>query len=289
MTKSKRFHQLFVAEFFPKPFDIFARKPRVLIWVVINFIFFWLPSTMYFIRPDLSLILYILVLCIAISAPAEWLMRVFEDARHVATQTEKQRLLPLFNEVYERAEEHSEHISSNVKLYIIDTININAMAIGSRTIAVTRGLMETMSDEEIKGILAHEFSHISNGDTTVSILVSMATSFVFWGVMALSKLLRLLENEENTVGSIIAFIRAVLEFTVAYLLFVCSIIVSFGSRKREYIADEYAHTLGYRGQLLSALYKLYDMQISDKRDLLEKARATHPKVCFRIEKLENYT
>ena len=53
---------------------------------------------------------------------------------------------------------------------------VNAFALGRNTIVVTRGIMSALSDEEIKGVLAHEFAHIVNKDTQIAMLVTVATN-----------------------------------------------------------------------------------------------------------------
>ena len=55
-------------------------------------------------------------------------------------------------------------------MYTIDSLVVNAYAIGRHTIAVTRGAMETFSEDELKSIIAHEIGHILYGHTTALLL-----------------------------------------------------------------------------------------------------------------------
>lgn len=63
-------------------------------------------------------------------------------------------------------------------------------------------------------------------------------------------------------------------------------IISGGSRNKEYKADMYGKSIGYGEQLKSALYILYDMEISDKKGLMQNLKRTHPILAYRIERLE---
>jgi len=278
-------------EFSPKClswFGLLIDKPRLLILVIINIIILWNSNTRLLSVFIFSLILYVVIIRIALSEFPERIYRLFEDVRHVATQTEKDRLIPLFNDVYEKVKEQS-HIGDKVRLYIVDQMLINALAVGKNTIVVSRGLMSTMNDEQIKGVLAHEFAHIVRGDTQVSMFILVAINSYVWIILLLIKLLSFIENltgANSFVGSLAGFIRTIIDMVVKCLLSIITLLVSSSSRKMEYGADMFAKELGYGESLLSALYKLYDMEISDKKNLIERMKSSHPKFAYRIEKLE---
>ena len=268
--------------------NILIRKPRLLIWLIISYIFLWNHHPKIISSNFASLMIYVLLILIALSDFAEGIFRRLEDVRHVATKKEKERLFPLFNEVYERVKEQS-HIGDKVRLYIVDQMIVNAFAIGKNTIVVSRGIVSTMSDEEIKGILAHEFAHIIKGDPQVAILVVTATNFYMWGAILVVKLLSFIENTfgaNSFLGSLIGLIRSIIELAVNYVLVIITLLVSSSSRRREYKADKLAKELGYGEPLLSALNKLYDMEVSDKKNLIERIKSSHPKLAYRIEALE---
>ena len=75
-------------------------------------------------------------------------------------------------------------------LQIIDTPALNAYASGLREgqyfVAVTRGLLDTLSDDELEAVLAHELTHIRNRDTQLMVIaVVFAGIFAFFGDMAI--------------------------------------------------------------------------------------------------------
>ena len=75
-------------------------------------------------------------------------------------------------------------------LQIIDTPALNAYASGLRegqyVVAVTRGLLDTLRDDELEAVLAHELTHIRNRDTQLMVIaVVFAGIFAFFGDMAI--------------------------------------------------------------------------------------------------------
>jgi heat shock protein HtpX len=75
-------------------------------------------------------------------------------------------------------------------LQIIDTTALNAYASGLRegqyVVAVTRGLLDTLNDDELEAVLAHELTHIRNRDTQLMVIaVVFAGIFAFFGDMAI--------------------------------------------------------------------------------------------------------
>ncbi len=78
-------------------------------------------------------------------------------------------LVPLYEEVYTEAKEQYSYLPE-IKIYTIDSLVVNAFAIGRHTIAVTRGAMETFYRDELKAVISHEIGHILYGHTTALIL-----------------------------------------------------------------------------------------------------------------------
>lgn len=273
----------------PNMLLVFKIRPRLLLLLIANYFIFWFNADY---TPDINIIIvgiYIFFIAFCLSDLGEYVFRLLGDVRRIATYKEKERLTELFESVKERGKAYSRVIDFDLQLYIIDSVAINACAIGQHTIAITRGLMAAMNDEEIEAIIAHEMGHIINGDGQVSILVTLVSNVYLWSIMIAVKILRLLENllgSDSFFGSLIGFIRKIVEIGRNYVITLLTILVSSTSRKEEFKADKKAYELGYGEALLSALYKLYDMEMSDKRNLLDKLQSSHPKTAFRIEALE---
>lgn len=273
----------------PHYFQIFCVRPRLVLLLILNYFVFWFNINCHLYINIAVLSVYCTIIALCLTDLAELLIRKFEDIRRLATNTEKDDLTYLLENVKERGEKYSKMIDYTLNLYIIDTPSINACCIGKHTIAITRGMKETMSPAEIEGIIAHETGHIINGDGQVSLLVSLASSVYIWGISLFIKVLQFLQTmlgDNSFFGSLVGFIKNVIEIALNWFMTALVVSVSSTSRKEEYRADKIAFELGYGEELLSALYKLYDMEISDKKNLMEQLKATHPKTAFRIEALE---
>lgn len=277
-------------------FDVFFERPRMFIWLLVCY---FVMSSKYIsiatINPILCFILmfamlicYFAFIAFVSSNIVERILRYANGVRRVATDTEKERLIPLFKEVYSKSLHKNKMIGKHIKLYIVDSMEVNAFIIGRNTLAVTRGAIETFNDEELKGIMAHEFGHLNNYDGQITLLITFCTTIVLWAFIAVSFVFRLLEKlfENNFIGDILGIARQIFELVIKLVLFVWTLIISGGSRKKEYKADIYAKNLGYGEQLKSALYILYDMEISDKKGLIKNLKRTHPILAYRIENLE---
>lgn len=277
-------------------FLVFFENPRMLIW-------FFVCSCILMIRSGVfknanifvgtfctvvALIFYIAVIFFVSSNIFERILRFSNSIRKIATSTEKERLLPLFKEVYSKAFRKNKNIGRKIKPYIIDTMEVNAYIIGRNTLVITRGALETFNDEEIKGIMAHEFGHLKNYDGQVTLLVKFCTTMFLWIFIAFSFVFSLLEKlfEKNFIGDLFGIVRQVFQFVVKAVLLIWTLLISGGSRHTEYKADMYAKSIGYGEELKSALYQLYHMEISEKKGLTENLKRTHPILAYRIEKLE---
>ena len=276
-------------------FDVFIERPRLIIWLVTSYIFLisvikgqnvsLLVILLYLI---VSAVTYLAFIAFVSSEIIERVLRYVNGVRRVATSKEKDRLIPLFEEVQAKAINNSKGIGKKTKLYIVDTMEINAFVIGRNTLALTRGAIETFNDEELKGIIAHEFGHLSRYDGQITLLISFCTTIFLWIFIVLSFIVKFIEGffENNIIGSILNFVRFILDLFVNAVLFVWTIIVSGGNRYSEFKADGYAKSIGYGEQLRQSLYILYNMEISENKGLIKNLKRSHPILAYRIEELE---
>jgi len=142
------------------------------------------------------------------------------------------------------------------KLYLVPEAAPNAFATGRNprhaSVAVTQGLLELMSDDELEGVIAHELSHVRNYDILISsiaaTLAGAITWIAYWGPW-LGGGDR--DDRERGGGGVIALVMMLLAPLGAMLL-------QLGlSRQREYSADETgARMVGNPYGLISALQKL---------------------------------
>ena len=131
----------------------------------------------------------------------------------------------------------------------------NAFAFG-RTgrdgrVCVTRGILNLLSKDELKAVLGHEISHIKHRDMVIITLLSAVPLVMYW--IALSMMWGGAFGGRRQGGS-----YAVLIGLGAFLLyFITNLLVLYGSRIREYYADQGSVRLGNMPHhLATALYKL---------------------------------
>ena len=197
------------------------------------------------------------------------------------------------------------------KLYIIESDALNAFASGinEKTFAVTltRGIINTLNDEELEGVIAHELTHIRNRDVRLLIV-----TIVFVGIFATiaNVTLRMLlngsmsssRNRKNNKGGGALVLLIIL--LVAGAIYFLSILFKLAlSRSREYMADAGAVELTRNSlALASALKKISghstirEVQNDEVKELFidYKAQgffslfATHPPIEKRIQVLEQY-
>lgn len=135
----------------------------------------------------------------------------------------------------------------------------NAFATGARRnsalVAVSVGLLNTMSQDEVEAVLAHEVSHVANGDMiTMALIQGVVNTFVVF----LSRLVgffvdRVLLKNERGLG-IGYYLSSIIAQLVLGIL--ASMIVMWFSRRREFRADSGAANLAGSPKMIAALRKL---------------------------------
>ncbi len=130
-------------------------------------------------------------------------------------------------------------------LEIIETHARNAFASGisekSFAVTVTRGLMNSLSKDELEAVLAHELAHIQNRDVRLLIVTIIFTGLfgflaqMIWSVVRYNIFFTAGRRDKNGGGLIIAML---IIMAVLWLGYLASLVMRFAiSRKREYMAD----------------------------------------------------
>ncbi|HET6847403.1 MAG TPA: zinc metalloprotease HtpX [Gaiellales bacterium] len=188
------------------------------------------------------------------------------------------------------------------RLYLIPSDQPNAFATGRNpkhaAVAVTQGLLHQLPQDQVKGVLAHEFGHIQNRD----ILVSSIAAMVAGAISAIANILQFSflfggEDDDNPLG-LIGTLAAIIVAPMAAMLLQLAV-----SRQREYLADATgARLLGRAAPLADALESLErgaqaaPMQVNDATASLYAVNPlpragvaglfmTHPPTAERISRL----
>ena len=263
-----------------------------LIWFIFYFMIAWSIIGGNWNGFFLTALIYGVSITIALSPIGEVLLQWFQNIRPVQTQQEKDYLFPIFEEVYQNAKEMIPRLRRNVKLYIDDTMTVNAFAIGRKTIALTRGAIATFSPAELKGVLAHEFGHLVNGDTKALLLNVIGNGFFTLIILFLRIIILIVRtitgaiDKSGVISLVFRLIDFVFNIYVFLLVFVGQLILSSTSRQAEYFADYFSYEIGFSDELIQALYLLQKTSIPANVPLMERLKASHPNLAGRIARLE---
>jgi heat shock protein HtpX len=176
------------------------------------------------------------------------------------------RAVPLDEKKYKAVYQAVENLSITAglpmpRLFFIEDTAINAFATGRNpqhaAIAVTRGAIERLDQNELQGVLAHELSHIGNEDIrlmsmvmimagVIALLADMTQRSIFWGRRSSDE-----NSNAGAVGLIVVITLSILAPLAAALIQLAI------SRKREFMADANGVLLTrYPEGLISALKKI---------------------------------
>lgn len=238
------------------------------------------------------LIVYAVSLLIGFSPLGEKLLRLLNRVRPLETKRETEYLQPLFEEVYAHAKEKHKRLKT-IEIGIIDNMTVNAMALGRKTIAVTKGAMQTFTEEELKAVMAHEVAHLIHGDTMATMYAIIGNGILSVFVLVARLFLLLLDWVQNALNGKRSFLavfmfllRLYFEFSIWILNFGLQVILSVNSRKNELQADLFSYAIGYDTDMIEALYLLEKISLGDNSGLIQKMTASHPRITLRIKHLE---
>lgn len=142
---------------------------------------------------------------------------------------------------------------------IYDAPDVNAFATGmsknDALVAVSTGLLNTMSQDEAEAVLAHEVSHIANGDmVTLALIQGVVNTFVIFLSRVIGHTIdRVVFKTEQGHGPAFWVTAIIAEIVLGVL---ASIIVMWFSRQREFRADAGGASLAGKNKMIAALRRL---------------------------------
>lgn len=142
---------------------------------------------------------------------------------------------------------------------IYDAPDVNAFATGmsknDALVAVSTGLLNTMSQDEAEAVLAHEISHIANGDmVTLALIQGVVNTFVIFLSRVIGHTIdRIVFKTEEGHGPAFWVTTIIAEIVLGVL---ASIIVMWFSRQREFRADAGGASLAGKNKMIAALRRL---------------------------------
>lgn len=245
--------------------------------------------------------IYLILLSLAFTPAGEKLFKMLNGVRPLYTNREKEKILPIFHDVHSDITTRMQFPQTDIELCISDSLIPNAFAMGERTIVVTKGLMESMTEEQIKGILVHEYGHIFHGDTRAVVFTFIGNGILNITMVIVRKVLRMLIKVMDSfcVGWLGTTVFGILGATLRMTLFIIEIIVYIvqeggeiilmaKSRWNESCADYFAYYMNYGEELVSALYDFELMSNGRTLTIEEQLKASPPHTARRIGCLEEW-
>jgi heat shock protein HtpX len=182
--------------------------------------------------------------------------------------------------------------------------DLNAFATGmsrnNALVAVSVGLLETMEKDEVEAVLAHEMSHIANGDmVTLTLLQGVINTFVIVFAEIIGHTVdNALSDEKSNEPGIAYWITSIVAQIVLGIL--ASVIVMWFSRRREFHADAGSAQLVGPDKMIRALQRLqlnhegnlpaqiaaFGINESKATSIIEKLFMSHPPLKERIIALQ---
>lgn len=176
----------------------------------------------------------------------------------------------------------------------------NAFATGASKnnslVAVSTGLLQIMSRDEVEAVIGHEMAHVNNGDmVTSTLLQGVLNTFVFFFARIVAQVMSQGRDGQSSAGSYF-MISMVMQLVLGAL---ASMVVMWFSRYREFHADAGGADLTSNQSMANALRALKRMQDGGAETALPSQMAafgitafgglfaTHPPLEKRIEALEN--
>ena len=243
-----------------------------------------------------GVVLYAASIALAFSPVGEFIVRIKEGARKNKEVIDE--VQPILNELLEEANRVYGSVPNNIEIRVKDGFEVNASAIGLRTICVTPSILN-LSEREIKAVLSHELGHIINKDTYPVMLVSTGNIVVVTIVTVIRLVINLLQlvfsivclfvggSDSALASATNALANMLINVFVTGFTFLWTklgmLLVVGSTISKEYEADKVATELGYGYELRSILQEVLDSGYVEKRSIFAFA---HPDIKKRIAKID---
>lgn len=202
---------------------------------------------------------------------AKWLMSI----ELVDAHTKNPQFAKLVSMV--SALSQAAHLKAVPEIGVYNSADINAFATGPTQrrslVAVSSGLLNRMSDSELKAVLAHEISHIANGDmVTMTLIQGIVNAFVMFLARILAFALSGLQKNKNEgrASSHGSFMMMTFVFEILFMI-LGSMVIGWFSRQREFRADAGGARLAGKNAMIGALRALQRVQEKVLREAEPKA------------------
>lgn len=216
---------------------------------------------------------------LALTPVGEALFRFTNGARE-GLKSEKELLEPIFSRVVKSA----GFERGNFDLLVTDSQEINAFALGRRSVIITRGAMQ-LPEQEVEAIFAHELGHMRHHDSIITLMYYTVSTITNIAVKILAVIAAVMTVFRGTriIGVVIGVVTAALIWLAIKPLNVGN---RYGGRVKEYRADRFAHEIGYGEGMQMLLTRFLETEAAPSGKIADSLMATHPGSGKRLLALE---
>ena len=215
---------------------------------------------------------------------------------------EQERVKHILHGVQEATKQNKNFSIEDIRLYTMDSPLLNAFAMGRNVLGITIGALENLNDEELAGLIAHEFGHFFYKDSekqAINFGLLCFAEAILWVNGLLLALRHLISSsssknaDDSPMGMAFIIILPILMFAFMFKfmgsigIWVYNIVYRFRSHKLEYRADLFACEIGFGAGLLSVLEKINSYEFKDN-GFASRIKQTHPDTPLRIDEIDKY-
>lgn len=230
---------------------------------------------------------------------SKWMAKRMMGLQIIDPQTRDPRAREVVEMVYAMARKAKLPKMPEVGIY--ESADINAFATGpsksNSLVAVSTGLLNRMSKEEVEGVIGHEVAHIANGDmVTMTLIQGIVNAFVMFFARILANVISS-QVDEKARGAV--HFGLVILFDIVFAI-LASVVVNYFSRLREFRADAGGAKYAGKEKMIAGLRKLQaqfshveaddgamaTLKISNRSKGIMAWFSTHPPLEDRIRRLE---
>lgn len=264
-----------------------------------------------------ALILYLIYLWLMMSPLGEKYLRFSCGCTPIKRHEDIEFITPIFLETLEKARAVDPRIPQDIRIFISESLEPNAFAVGRKTVCLTRGIIQdkNISQAELEAVLAHEFGHIAHKDTDILILLTagniildlffkflrvVAVIFTAISIFIMGLVGAALQDgrgrDASDLGGGVGYglgklVQCFLNGLIALWYWFSNVCVMRASRKDEFQADEFSFNLGYGSALCAFLDYLDRRSHADEdpgpRDFFAFLMSSHPPIEDRIAHLQD--
>lgn len=249
------------------------------------------------IIPTQSLIISVLVYGITallmISPVGEVIVRLFCGAKTIERRDWQNKLNIVMQSIKTSGESRNVSLPEEIKIFYISSPIPNCFSIG-KSICLSSALLDS-DISVIKGCVAHETAHLVSHDSVSTLLVNMgnlpmmAIVALLQGLSSINRFTSMF-NRSIIIGLIHFFVAAMLfvpRIILRVFLGITRLIMSVGSRQKEFEADRFAVEMGFGRELRHALLQTDFESQTETRGLWQNLISAHPSVHDRVGRIDS--